>query len=94
MIVLGWVKGGGFGDFRDDRVVELRSGFGFRFGRGDLLILAVKVDGGAVLSASVGPLTIEGRGVVKLPENFENFGEGDFVGIELDLGDFGVPRAA
>jgi hypothetical protein len=61
--------------------------FGFRF---LLLFGGVKEDGGAVLSAPVGPLTIESGGVVEVEEGVEELVVADFLVIEVELHNFGV----
>lgn len=54
------------------------------------LLVVVEVDGGAVLGAGVGPLPVEGGGIVHAVEEFEELAVGDLGRVEDDLGGFGV----
>src|SRR5262249_22068656 len=58
---------------------------------GLLLVLVVIEDDRAVLRAVVGPLGVERRRVVALPEDLEQVVVGDFRGVVFDLDDLGVP---
>lgn len=58
---------------------------------GDLFLLGVVVvDGGAVLWARVGTLSVERRGVVRRVEEFEKLAVADDGGVKDDLSCFGV----
>src|SRR5262249_19682163 len=51
-------------------------------------------DTGAVLAADVGALAVQGGGVVKVEEDFEDVGVGDLLGVELDFYSLGVAGLA
>lgn len=55
-----------------------------------LLLVVVPVDGRAVLRAGVGPLRVEGRGVVGLVEELDEVAVGDLFRIVDDLRSFGI----
>ncbi len=93
VVLFGAPEGLGGLDFGDDalwcemaRSGELLDlGLGLRF-----LLGSVKEDGGAILRAPVGSLTVECGGVVKFEESVEQFLIADFFGIEVKLDDFGM----
>jgi hypothetical protein len=58
-----------------------------------LLLRRVIEDGRTVLGADVGPLAVERRWVVDLPEDVEQFVVGNLQGIVFDLDDFRMPGA-
>ncbi len=58
-----------------------------------LLLGRMKENRGAVLRAPVRALAVHLRGIVVLPENFQQVGIADFGGIEFDFHGFGVAGA-
>ena len=61
----------------------------------DLLLLwGVGEDGGAVLGADVGPLSILGGGIVHVPEDLEQILVGNDLGIKGDFDGFGMAGIA
>ena len=50
-----------------------------------MLLLVVIENNRAILRTLIGALAVEGSGIVGAPEYVEDVGEGDSLGIELDL---------
>src|SRR2546421_1076178 len=94
VIILGLVECGQGRDFGDDgrREPPLRGLFRF-FGRLFLGGIVIKNDG-TILRADVRALAVRGRGIMRFPENLQEFFVGDFPGIEFDLDDLGVAGGA
>ena len=96
VVVLRRPEDGSFVDFSDDGAVE-----GFCSGEfGDkrfsfvFLSRAVPENGRAILRAGVVSLTVQGRRVVQREEDFEQFAVTDFVGVKMELYNFGVAGLA
>ena len=98
MVVLGVVEGPGRGDLgRDLALARARERVAVAAGRqvGGLgLLLADRVDGGAVLGADVVALAHALRRVVDLPERLEEIVVGDLGGVERDQDGLRVAGAA
>ncbi len=68
--------------------------FGFVFFRFGLLFGIVVKDGAAVLGPYIIALTVEGSGVMGLPECFQQFIKTDLLGIVYNLYTFGMASSA
>src|SRR5208282_6564963 len=95
VVVLRGKERHGGNDLGDDRLgvaVRLLDRF-FRGLRRGLLGRRVEEDGGAILRAPVRALAVELRGIVVLPENFEQVGVANLGGIEINFYGLGVAGA-
>src|SRR5947209_16271343 len=92
VIFLGAIERGRGGDFGDDGPAKASGGLGlfFGFARDGFLFGRMEENRRAILRAEIGPLAVELRGVVDLPESFQKLFVTQLFRVKRHLHDFGV----